>query len=46
MKAYSVDLRTKIVQSVNRGVFKGENAHRSGVNRSRVKRSRMLEQQL
>ena len=38
MKAYSVDLRAKIVESVRRGVSKSETAHRFGVNRSTVRR--------
>jgi transposase len=38
MKAYSIDLRTKIVQSVRRGVSKSETARRFGVNRSTVGR--------
>ena len=38
MKAYSLDLRIKIVESVRRGVSKSETAHRFGVNRSTVKR--------
>jgi transposase len=38
MKAYSVDLRTKIVESVKRGVSKSETARRFGVNRSTVGR--------
>jgi|SRR5215218_439967 len=38
MKAYSVDLRTKIVESVRWGVSKSETARRFGVNRSTVKR--------
>jgi putative transposase len=38
MKAYSVDLRTKIVQSVKKGVSKSETARRFGVNRSTVGR--------
>src|SRR5919107_5974843 len=38
MRAYSVDLRTKIVQSVKKGVSKSETARRFGVNRSTVGR--------
>jgi transposase len=38
MKAYSVDLRSKIVESVRRGVSKSETARRFGVNRSTVGR--------
>src|SRR4028118_2060883 len=39
MRAYSVDLRTKIVQSVIKmGVSKSETARRFGVNRSTVAR--------
>lgn len=38
MKAYSMDLRAKIVESVRRGVSKSETAHRFGVNRSTVRR--------
>ena len=38
MKAYSVDLRTKIVESVRRGVSISETARRFGVNRSTVAR--------
>ena len=38
MKAYSLDLRTKIVESVRRGISKSETACRFGVNRSTVKR--------
>ena len=38
MKAYSIDLRTKIVNSVRRGVSKSETARRFGVNRSTVGR--------
>jgi transposase len=38
MKAYSLDLRTKIVQSVRRGVSNSETARRFGVNRSTVGR--------
>jgi transposase len=39
MKAYSVDLRTKIVQSVRRrGISISETARRFGVNRSTVRR--------
>ena len=38
MKAYSMDLRTKIVESVKKGVSKSETARRFGVNRSTVYR--------
>jgi transposase len=38
MKAYSIDLRTKIVESVRKGVSKSETARRFGVNRSTLKR--------
>jgi transposase len=38
MKAYSIDLRTNIIQSVRRGVSKCETARRFGVNRSTVGR--------
>jgi transposase len=38
MRAYSVDLRKKIVESVRRGISKSETARRFGVNRSTVKR--------
>ena len=38
MKAYSLDLRTKIVESVRRGISKSETARRFGVNRSTVGR--------
>jgi len=38
MKAYSLDLRTKIVESVKKGVSKSETARRFGVNRSTVRR--------
>ena len=38
MKAYSLDLRTKIVDSVRRGVSNSETARRFGVNRSSVGR--------
>jgi transposase len=38
MKAYSIDLRTKIVESVKKGVSKRETARRFGVNRSTVHR--------
>ncbi len=38
MKAYSIDLRTKIVESVRRGVSNSETARRFGVNRSTVGR--------
>jgi len=38
MRAYSIDLRKKIVKSVRGGVSKSETARRFGVNRSRVGR--------
>jgi transposase len=38
MKAYSVDLRTKVVESVRRGISKSETARRFGISRSTVKR--------
>ena len=38
MKAYSIDLRTKIVESVSRGVSTSETARRFGINRSTVAR--------
>src|SRR5215210_6892478 len=38
MKAYSMDLREKIVGSVKKGVPKSETAHRFGVHRATVKR--------
>jgi transposase len=38
MKAYSMDLREKIVESVKKGVPKSETARRFGVNRATVKR--------
>jgi transposase len=38
MKAYSIDLRTKIVESVRSGVSNSETARRFGVNRSTVAR--------
>ncbi len=38
MKAYSLDLRKKIVESVRRGISKSETARRFGVNHSTVKR--------
>jgi len=38
MKAYSIDLRTKIVESVRRGLSNSETARRFGVNRSTVGR--------
>jgi hypothetical protein len=38
MKAYSIDLRTKILQSLRRGVSKSETARRFRVNRSTVGR--------
>jgi hypothetical protein len=34
MKAYSLDLRTKIVESVRRGISKSETVRRFGVNKS------------
>ncbi len=39
MKAYSLDLRKKIVESVKKGVPKSEIARRFGVDRATVKRS-------
>jgi transposase len=39
MKAYSIDQRKKIVQSVGRGVSKSETARRFAVNRSTVGRN-------
>ena len=38
MKAYSIDLRKKIAESVRKGVSKSETARRFGVNRSTVQR--------
>jgi transposase len=38
MKAYSLDLREKIVESVKKGVPKSETARRFGVHRATVKR--------
>jgi transposase len=38
MTAYSMDLRTKIVESVKKGVSKTETARRFGVDRATVKR--------
>jgi transposase len=38
MRAYSMDLREKIVESVNKGVPKSETARRFGVDRATVKR--------
>jgi transposase len=38
MKACSINLRTKIVESVKKGVSKSESARRFGVNRSTVNR--------
>ena len=38
MKAYSVDLRKKIIESVRRGISKSETARRFGVNRSTINR--------
>jgi len=38
MKAYSLDLRVKIVESVKKGVPKAETARRFGVDRATVKR--------
>lgn len=38
MKAYSADLRTKVVDSVKRGISKTETARRFGLNRSTVNR--------
>ncbi len=38
MKAYSLDLRTKVVQSIRRGISKSETARRFGVSRSTVNR--------
>jgi transposase len=38
MRAYSTDLRTKIIESVKKGVSKGETARRFGVHRATLKR--------
>jgi transposase len=38
MRAYPIDLREKIVESVNKGVSKSETARRFGVDRATVKR--------
>jgi transposase len=38
MKAYSIDLRTKVADSVRRGVSKSETARRFAINRSTVRR--------
>jgi len=38
MKAYSVDLRTKTVESVRRGISRSETARGFGIDRSTVKR--------
>ena len=38
MRAYSMDLRTKIIESVKKGVSKGESARCFGVDRATVKR--------
>jgi transposase-like protein len=38
MRAYSMDLREKIVESVKKGVPKSETARRFGVHRATVKR--------
>src|SRR5215217_3448776 len=38
MSAFSLDLREKIVESVNKGVSKSETARRFGVDRATVKR--------
>ena len=38
MRAYSIDLRKKIVESVKKGVPKSETARRFGVHRATVKR--------
>ncbi len=38
MSAYSMDLREKIVESVNKGVPKAQTARRFGVDRATVKR--------
>jgi transposase len=38
MRAYSLDLREKVVESVKKGPTKSETARRFGVDRSRLKR--------
>ena len=38
MSGYSLDLRKKIVESVNKGVPKAETARRFGVDRATIKR--------
>ena len=38
MRAYSMDLRTKIIESVKKDLSKGETARRFGVHRATVKR--------
>ena len=38
MKAYSLDFREKIVESVKKGIPKSETARRFGVHRATVKR--------
>src|ERR687883_1155694 len=38
MKAYSLDLREKIVESVKKGVSKSETARRFGIHRATVRR--------
>jgi transposase len=38
MRAYSIDLREKIVESVKKGVSKSETARRFGVDRATLKR--------
>jgi transposase-like protein len=38
MKAYSMDLRKKIIESVKKGVSKSETARRFGVDRATLKR--------
>jgi transposase len=38
MSAYSLDVREKIVESVKKGVPRGETARRFGVDRATVKR--------
>ena len=38
MSGYSLDLRKKIVESVNKGVPKAETARRFGVDRATLKR--------
>jgi transposase len=40
MKAYSLELKEKIVESVKKGIPKNETAHRFGVYRATVKRYR------